>query len=334
MSRSSRSSNSKDNSNDNGKDNSNDSCSNQNNNNNNNNKNKKRKKDRLNLNSRIAIIGSGLGGLGAAISLELAGFTDIVLYERDGSVDSRREGYGLTLTYNPQGPLAYMGVLEEVAQQDCPSRSHYTFGSDGRILSYYGNAFRSSSFGGRGQRGNLRLPRQVLRNMLLNKVKAPVQFSKQLISFDETDNDGRLTLSFQDGSTASGVDLLIGADGIRSTVVKHLAPNDSGLNYLGIFIILGISDFHHPLLDERGFYTVDGNHRLFTMPFEGSRLSGTNRRIMWQLSYRLGNESEAQRLSAAGPKALQDEVLSRCQDWHDPVVEMVKSTRHDTIWGT
>ena len=299
--------------------------------------NKRRKKDRFNnnynTNSRIAIIGSGLGGLGAAISLELAGFTDILLYERDVSVDSRREGYGLTLTYNPQGPLAYMGVLEQVAQEDCPSRSHYTFGSDGRILSYYGNAFRSSGFGGRGQRGNLRLPRQVLRGMLLKKVKAPIQFNKQLTSF-QTDDEGRLTLCFLDGSTSSGVDLLIGADGIRSAVVKHLVPNDTGLNYLGIFIILGISDFHHPLLDERGFYTVDGNHRLFTMPYEGSCLSGTKRRIMWQLSYRLENESEAQRLSAAGPHALQDEVLLRCKDWHEPVVQMVKSTRHDTIWGT
>ncbi|KAI2490349.1 FAD-binding domain-containing protein [Fragilaria crotonensis] len=76
-------------------------------------KNKKRRKDRLDRNSHIAIIGSGLGGLGAAISLELAGFTNIVLYERDVSVDSRREGYGLTLSYNPQGPLAYMGFWKK-----------------------------------------------------------------------------------------------------------------------------------------------------------------------------------------------------------------------------
>jgi 2-polyprenyl-6-methoxyphenol hydroxylase-like FAD-dependent oxidoreductase len=295
---------------------------------------KKRKKDRLDLNSRIAIIGSGLGGLGAAISLELAGFHNITVYERDESMTARREGYGLTLTYNPRGPLAYMGLLEEVAQEDCPSRSHYTFASDGRILSYYGNEFRDN--GGRGQRGNLRLPRQVLRGILLKKVKAPIEFNKRLTGLQQTDagDNGRLTLSFQDGSQSSGVDLVIGADGIRSSVVKHLVPNDSGLHYLGIFIVLGIADFHHPLLDERGFYTLDGNHRLFTMPYEGSRLSGTKRRIMWQLSYRLESEMEAQRLSSAGPSVLQEEVLSRCQSWHEPVVLMVMSTPHDTIWGT
>ena len=88
---------------------------------------RRRKATRLDKNARIAIIGSGLGGLGAALSLEQAGFTNVAVYERDASASARREGYGLTLTYNPQGPLAKMGLLEEVARRDCPSRSHYIF---------------------------------------------------------------------------------------------------------------------------------------------------------------------------------------------------------------
>ena len=89
--------------------------------------NKRRRKTRLGKDARIAIIGSGLGGLGAALSLEQAGFTNVEIYERDASACCRREGYGLTLTYNPKGPLAKMGLLEQVAQCDCPSRSHYMF---------------------------------------------------------------------------------------------------------------------------------------------------------------------------------------------------------------
>lgn len=88
---------------------------------------KRHRKTRLAKDAHIVIIGSGLGGLGAAISLEQAGFTNIEIFERDASAWSRREGYGLTLTYNPKGPLAQMGLLEEVAQRDCPSRSHYIF---------------------------------------------------------------------------------------------------------------------------------------------------------------------------------------------------------------
>jgi 2-polyprenyl-6-methoxyphenol hydroxylase-like FAD-dependent oxidoreductase len=88
---------------------------------------KRRPKTRLEKDAHIAIIGSGLAGLGAALSLEQAGFTNISVFERDACPESRREGYGLTLTYNPNGPLAQMGLLEQVAQRDCPSRSHYLF---------------------------------------------------------------------------------------------------------------------------------------------------------------------------------------------------------------
>ena len=86
-----------------------------------------RTKSRLDKSSKICIIGSGLGGLGAALSLEKAGFHNITIFERDVSVDARKEGYGLTLTYNPKGPLAHMGLLEEVIQRDCPSTCHYIF---------------------------------------------------------------------------------------------------------------------------------------------------------------------------------------------------------------
>ncbi len=77
--------------------------------------------------SRIVIVGGGLAGLSVAVALEKAGFHHISLFERDLSFEQQKEGYGLTLTYNPKGPLASLGVLEQVAQRDCPSRSHYLF---------------------------------------------------------------------------------------------------------------------------------------------------------------------------------------------------------------
>jgi 2-polyprenyl-6-methoxyphenol hydroxylase-like FAD-dependent oxidoreductase len=88
---------------------------------------KRPKKDRLDKSSKICIIGSGLGGLGAALSLEKAGFCNVTIFERDVSAGARKEGYGLTLTYNSKGPLARMGVLDELVHRDCPSRSHYIF---------------------------------------------------------------------------------------------------------------------------------------------------------------------------------------------------------------
>lgn len=185
----------------------------------------------------------------------------------------------------------------------------------------------------------MRVPRQVLRKILLGRIpSSSVHWGKKLDSFQQSSKNEKIQLEFQDGTVVDNVDLLVGADGIRSSVVKTLVGGDNGgLRYLGIMIILGIADFVHPLLDERGFYSLDGTHRLFTMPYEGSKLldeRGSPRRVMWQLSYRLKDESEAQRLSVAGPKALRNEVLRRCSNWHEPVVEMVKATPLETIWGT
>ena len=363
----------------------------------------KRKRRRLPHDAKIAIIGSGMGGLSAALSLKQAGFTNVTVYERDAHFSERRDGYGLTLSYNEKGPLAKLGLLETVARVDCPSRSHYVFRPDGTILGYYGNAFHNvgvediSQRRGLGQRGNLRVPRQVLRRIMMDELLAPpststtnadgttatghatgtatgkakVEWGKRLISFEDRvmkagggnsftcddggNGQGAVHIAFEDGTTDE-VDLLIGSDGIRSTVTRSLLskgksateqdPNGGGLSYLGIMIVLGITNnFYHPLLDERGFYTLDGNNRLFTMPFEGSKLDdamngdGTNnpkphRRYMWQLSWYEPNEEKARQLSQAGPDTLIDEVKRRCRDWHEPVLDMVSATDPKNVWGT
>lgn len=140
--------------------------------------NTKRKRRRLPHDAKIAIIGSGMGGLSAALSLKQAGFANVTVYERDAHFSERRDGYGLTLSYNEKGPLAKLGLLETVARVDCPSRSHYVFRPDGTILGYYGNAFHNvgvedlSQRRGLGQRGNLRVPRQVLRRIMMDELLA------------------------------------------------------------------------------------------------------------------------------------------------------------------
>jgi hypothetical protein len=92
------------------------------------NTNTKRKKCRLDKKrDHVMIVGSGLAGLSCALSLEQAGYQNISLFERDVDFDAQKEGYGLTISYNPKGALAKLGLLEQVAQSDCPSRSHYIF---------------------------------------------------------------------------------------------------------------------------------------------------------------------------------------------------------------
>lgn len=348
----------------------------------------KRTQNRLDKDAPVAIIGCGIAGLSTAISLAQAGFTNVHIFERDADQLTRREGFGLTLTYNPQGPLASLGILEEVAQQDCPSRAHYVFSPSGAVLGYYGNAFSTGR--GFGQRGNIRIPRQKLQKIMTDRLATVIQQQQEhpevvqsriywghtLTNIcernDDDEEEGKIQLQFTqstlntkaeadannnsdaDSTTAETIqqqnntvatmdfDLVIAADGVHSSVVKALAPKCQP-RPLKVMIILGIADnFQHPLLTERGFYVVDGKHRLFTMPYQGDKYA-SRRRIMWQLSYRYYDGGEDNNDDDAAvtleqqyknPAVLRDLVLGKCSQWHEPVCSMIRATPLETIWGT
>jgi len=128
-------------------------------------------------------------------------------------------------------------------------------------------------------------------------------------------------------------ELVIAADGVRSSIVESLAPQCQP-RPLNVMIILGITDnFQHPLLTERGFYVIDGHHRLFTMPYQGDTYTAT-RRIMWQLSYRSEDDDGLSENEYRDPAFLRDFVIQKCSQWMKPVLSMVQATPIDTIWGT
>lgn len=321
-----------------------------------------KKRKRLDKNTaRVVVVGAGLAGISAALSLERAGYSQIAVYERDGSFDEQKEGYGLTLSYNPKGPLAKLGVLEEVAQQDCPSRSHYLFQPDGKVLGYFGNAFQQHR--GNGQRGNLRVPRKLLRKILLSKLQqTTIHWGHRLKEFVFDKETCKYTLRFTTTSAETGAaevattqaDLLVAADGIRSVMLSQIyrLPSSSsvttvpqvepanplqsvGLRQMGVRLILGIAEFSHPLLKERGFYTLDGKHRLFTMPYSSNRFDASqSNRIMWQLSFATTSEEESSKQAPLDPESLFDYVVQTCRSWHEPVLSMVKATPMNAVWGT
>jgi salicylate hydroxylase len=306
---------------------------------------KRQSRPRLDPGAHIAIIGSGLAGLSTALSLEQGGFTNVHIYERDGSHDARKEGYGLTLTYNPTGVLHQLNVLEEIAQSDCPSRSHYMFNANGEIQGYFGNAFARNR--GWGQRGNLRVPRQRVRQILASRLKiTETHWDHKLVGVSGCENGENICLAFQLEGAAEekllvGADLVVAADGIRSAVLQHAYPQAPPIQSLGIRLILGISSsFTHVHLKERGFYTLDSGKRLFVMPFARtaewaviddnatSCSQPTGEQYMWQLSFASSDDK-----TYSSTELLQ-QALFHCRDWHEPVQELMLSTSQESIWGT
>lgn len=279
----------------------------------------------------IAVIGSGLAALSTAIFCEQAGHT-VELFERDSYLGSRSEGYGLTLKYDPCGILAQLGVLEDVCDADCPSRSHYLLRHDGAVLGYFGNALAGEGRGW-GQRGNLRVPRQRLRKMLIDKLQgSQIHWGHELVSMRKVDTVMELT--FANGKVVNA-DWVIGADGINSKVVKCILPDALPPRPLGVHLTLGLtepsSDLIDPsLLQEKGFYSLKPGHRLFVMPYSSPDALDTTRplRYMWQLTVK-SNETK---------KKTHQEALSEaydiCKDWHAPTPQLIQSTPPASVWSS
>jgi heterodisulfide reductase subunit A-like polyferredoxin len=89
--------------------------------------------ENVNSSFSIAIVGGGIAGLASALALQQKGFK-VTVYERDQLFEDRRQGYGLTLTNNPKGPLAELNLLQECIERDCPSNAHWIFAPKGDIL--------------------------------------------------------------------------------------------------------------------------------------------------------------------------------------------------------
>jgi 2-polyprenyl-6-methoxyphenol hydroxylase-like FAD-dependent oxidoreductase len=136
-------------------------------------------------------------------------------------------------------------------------------------------------------------------------------------------------------------DLVVGADGIRSSVRRLLIGEDTTpLRYLGCIVILGIcpladleceggegleNTLPNPLLDSATvFQTANGNERIYMMPY-------TLDSVMWQLSFPI-SEKDAKVLSAKGAQALKEEACRRCQ-WHDPIPQVLAATLETQISG-
>ncbi|WP_232771307.1 FAD-dependent oxidoreductase [Colwellia sp. 75C3] len=288
----------------------------------------------------VAIIGGGIGGVALAVACLHRGIP-FTLYERDSGFDARSQGYGLTLQQASKA-IEALGILS--LENGLISTRHVVHTTDGKVIGEWGiRKWLQSDAIKTPKRTNIHIARQSLRLALLEELGGhnAVQWGHQLVSFKESDKESSdecqgsaVALNFQvDGKIKSAkADLIVGADGIRSTVRKLLIGDEtSPLRYLGCIVILGIcpladlDGLESSLLDSATvFQTANGHERIYMMPYASDS-------VMWQLSFPMPEE-EAKALSALGPKALKDAALQRCQ-WHDPIPQILAATLEAQVSG-
>ena len=150
----------------------------------------------------VAIIGGGVAGLAACVALRDAGIPCLV-FERDGSLEARRSGYGMTLSSDVRGPLGALGILDACRALDCRSAAHWVFDGRGRLRGYFGRGLRDDGPVSRGadapRTGSLRVSRQELRAVLRARLPADaVRHGKTFAGYAES--DGGAVATFEDGS--------------------------------------------------------------------------------------------------------------------------------------
>ncbi|MFK0047501.1 FAD-dependent oxidoreductase [Streptomyces sp. NPDC090741] len=170
------------------------------------------------------VIGGGIAGPVAAMALRQAGIEAAVYEAYDSTADGA--GGGMTIAPNGQSALDVIGAGDLVRAIGTPVTAMGLRSWTGKHLARFAPPSRlpSLQFVWRAD-----LYRAIYDEAERRSV--PIHHGKRLT--DTTDTDSGVTAHFADGTQASA-DILIGADGIRSTVRPLIDPAAPQPNYAGL----------------------------------------------------------------------------------------------------
>jgi 2-polyprenyl-6-methoxyphenol hydroxylase-like FAD-dependent oxidoreductase len=262
---------------------------------------------------KAIVIGAGIGGLSAAIALRNAG-VETVVFERTREL--KEIGAGLSLMSNATKALNGLGLTDALRGIGVPIGVAEIRTWRGEVLSRIPTRQLSEKVGAR----SVAVHRADLQGALLRELgDEVVRLDAACISFEQ--DGGGVRAFFADG-TEERSDLLVGADGLRSTIRQNLL-GDGAPRYAGYTTWRAVVVPEVELVPAGEAWEVWGRGVRFVCAQVGRG------RVYWALSK---NAPDGEHDLPTG--AVKDALLELCAGWLEPVEELIAATEETAILRT
>ncbi|ADG76956.1 Monooxygenase FAD-binding protein OS=Tsukamurella paurometabola (strain ATCC 8368 / DSM / CCUG 35730 / CIP 100753 / JCM 10117 / KCTC 9821 / NBRC 16120 /NCIMB 702349 / NCTC 13040) OX=521096 GN=Tpau_0310 PE=4 SV=1 [Tsukamurella paurometabola] len=170
----------------------------------------------------VAVVGGGIGGLSAAVSLMSVGI-DATVYER--APELGEVGAGVSLQPNALRVYEQIGILDDIKDIGSPMNRTLYLTAGGALVEQEGYT-------------GIGVYRPDLIEVLKSKLPPEnIKLGKQAIGYTESGN--KALVEFADNTTELA-DVVIAADGIRSTLRRSLNSDNDGFVFSGLMAYRGV----------------------------------------------------------------------------------------------
>lgn len=270
---------------------------------------------------KVLIAGGGIGGIAAALSLLRRGYP-VEVYEQ--APELGEVGAGVQISPNGSRALNALGVFDSLRKLSCaPKRKEFRLWNTGRAWPMFDLGPEATEKYGFPY---LTVYRPDLLATLVDAVRelAPdaIHLGAEIVGASATDDSAELVL--KDGRRIQG-DILVGADGVKSTV-RHALFGDDHTRFTGMIAwraVIPMENLPEHFRQMVGSTWIGPGGHLVNYPLRGGKLMnmvGTIERDDWQVEswYAEGSNEECARDFAG---------------WHEDVQTLIKAAPTVLKWA-